>query len=74
MINITVVITACKSTSPIGFCGGSENKKINNEYFTMIANNSVKIGLVTVLRICECRQILSWDTLTRFGLKYREIY
>ena len=46
----------------------------NNEYFAMIINNSVKSGLVTVLRICGCRYILSWDTLVRFGLKYREIY
>ena len=68
-----VVTTVYKSTSPIGFVAVLKIK-YNNEYFIMVANNSVQIGLVTVLRIRECWQILSWDTLIMFAPKYREVY
>ena len=35
---------------------------LNNEYFLVFSNNSVKNGLVTMLRIYGCCQINSWDT------------
>lgn len=50
------------------------NRNNRNKYFTMIAMNSVQIGLVTVLRIREYRQMMIRDAFDLSVPKHCEVY